>query len=196
MNVRCFCLTLVSMLLSLLLSSCTSVESYSKPNYEIIGKKLGVFAFYSDISGVGITVSDTVSANLIHSGYMVIEREYLDGILKEHGYSQAGITQSPNYREIGRISKVDYLLVGSVDSKRVKTGTCCLGSGGGESTHISGAVARIIDVNTGEVLLSVTVDSRSGSAACAQPVVIGELIAKQIELESTKDKKRGFPWLW
>ena len=195
MNVRCLCSSLVLIIISWLLLSCASVKSYSEPNHEIAGKKLGVLAFYSDIPGIGITVSDTVAANLIDSGSMVIEREYLDGILREHGYSQAGVTQSPDYREIGRISKVDYLLVGSVDAKRVKAGTCCFGAGGGESTHMSGAIARIIDVNTGEVVLSVTVDAQRGSTASSQPVAIGELIAKQIKIEIAGDKKQGMPCL-
>lgn len=102
----------------------------------------------------------------------------------------------PRYREIDRISKVAYLLVGSVDAKRVKAGTSCFGTGGGESIHISGAIARIIDVSSGEVVLSATVDLQRGASVSSQPIEIGGQIAKQIKIETAGDKKQGVSCLW
>ena len=114
-----------TVVLALVLGACASPappipKSYSTPSCKIAGKALGVLPFYSDIQSVGLVVSDTVGANLIDSGCKVIERSYLTSILEEHGLSQAGITESIDYRKIGKITSVDYLLVGNVEAKDLR----------------------------------------------------------------------------
>ena len=114
-------------------------KSYSTPSCNIAGKVLGVLPFYSDIPSVGFLVSDTVGANLIDSGCKVIERSYLASILEEHGLSQTGITENVDYRKIGKIASVDYLLVGNVEAKE-RSKFLMLGkfASGEQYTEISG----------------------------------------------------------
>jgi curli biogenesis system outer membrane secretion channel CsgG len=147
-------------------------KSYSTPSFKIAGKALGVLPFYSDIPSVGFLVSDTVGANLIDSGCKVIERSYLASILEEHGLSQTGITESIDYRKIGKITSVDYLLVGNVEVKE-RSNFLMLGkfASGEQYTEISGATARIVDVTTGQVFIAVTWHKKKPTK---DPVMVGE----------------------
>jgi curli biogenesis system outer membrane secretion channel CsgG len=147
-------------------------KSYSTPSCKIAGKALGVLPFYSDIPSVGFLVSDTVGANLIDSGCKVIERSYLASILEEHGLSQTGITESIDYRKIGKITSVDYLLVGNVEVKeRSKFRMLGKFASGEQYTEISWATARIVDVTTGLVIIAVTWHKKKPTK---DPVMVGE----------------------
>jgi curli biogenesis system outer membrane secretion channel CsgG len=154
-------------------------KSYSAPSCKIAGKALGILPFYSDIPSVGFIVSDTVGANLIDSGCKVIERSYLASILKEHGLSQTGITESIDYRKIGKITSVDYLLVGNVEAKeRSKFFMLGTFAKGEQYTEISGATARIVDVTTGQVIIAVTWHKKKPTK---DPVLVGEELASAIK---------------
>jgi curli biogenesis system outer membrane secretion channel CsgG len=159
-------------------------KSYSTPNCKIAGKALGILPFYSDIPSVGFLVSDTVGANLIDSGCKVIERSYLASLLKEHGLSQTGITESIDYRKIGKITSVDYLLVGNVEAKeRSKFFMLGTFASGQQYTEISGATARIVDVTTGQVIVAVTWHKKKPTK---DPIMVGEELASAIKQEIMK----------
>jgi curli biogenesis system outer membrane secretion channel CsgG len=159
-------------------------RSYSTPSCKVAGKALGVLPFYSDITSVGLVVSDTAGANLIDSGCKIIERSYLATILKEHGPSQTGITESIDYRKIGKITNVDYLLVGNVEAKE-RSKFLVLGrfAQGGQYTEISGATARIVDVFTGQVVVAVTWHKKKPAR---DPIMVGEELASAIKQEIMK----------
>ena len=162
-------------------------KSYSTPSCKIAGKALGVLPFYSDIQSVGLVVSDTVGANLIDSGCKIIERTYLATILKEHGLSQTGITESIDYREIGKITNVDYLLVGNVEAKE-RSKFLVLGkfARGNHYTEISGATARIVDVTTGQVIVAVTWHKKKPAY---DPIMVGEELASAIKQRIIKPQE-------
>jgi TolB-like protein len=149
-----------------------SVTVHSKPGVSIRGAKLGILPFKCLSPEIGLAVSDATGANLIGSPFSVIERSYLSKILQEQGYSVTGITENPNLEEIGKLSGVDYLLVGNVTimSQRRR--------------WILEATARIVDVKTGEVVIAILYKPRSDDYML--PQLTGEAIAVAIKNEIMK----------
>jgi len=149
--------------------------SRSKPNITIkSGSKLGILPFNSVVPSIGIAVSDVIGTHMIDSPFTVLERAYLSNILQERGYSVAGITQSTNYKEIGNLAGVDYIIVGDVAVRSARW------------QRITGATARLVDVSNGEVLISATyTPPKKGWAA---PQYMGESLAEAIKREVAKTK--------
>ena len=149
-------------------------ESKSKPGAKIEGGRLGILPFQSVVPSIGIAVSDVMGTELLDSPFTVVERSYLDRILQEQGLSVAGITETTNYKQIGSLAGVDYLLVGNVAVRSARW------------QRITGATARVIDVKTGEVLISSTyTPPKRGWAA---PNYMGESLAEAIKREVAKMK--------
>ena len=173
-----------------LLASCASTKSYSVPSCNIKRTTLGVLPFLSENQSFGNHVSDAVGSNLLDSGSRIIERSFLVHILNEHGYSELGLTESINYKEIGKLVKADYLLVGSLDVGVYNPGAAvCAWMGGNPNTpFMSGATAKIVDINTEQVVVSVTVSAGKGSLASLQPAKMGKSLAAGIKREIAKTK--------
>ena len=147
-------------------------ESHAKPGLDIHGGKLGILAFQSVVPAIGTAVSDVMGTDLLDSPFTIIERSYLAQILQEQGYALSGITDNPNYKQIGDLSGVDYLLVGNVAVRSARW------------QRITSATARVIDVKTGEVLISATyTPPKRGWAA---PNYMGEALAEAIKKEVSK----------
>lgn len=140
-----------------LLSSCVPItKSYSKPNLpnlNIEGRRLGILPFYCEAASIGNTVSDSIGANLLDTGFIVIERTYLTNILEEQGLVLSGATETVDYGKIGKLSNVDYLLVGTVTAEQREKYSRF---GGGRYIDVLDATARIVNVATGEIILHVT----------------------------------------
>lgn len=149
-------------------------ESNSKPGLNITGGKLGILAFQSIVPSIGIAVSDVVGTELMDSPFSIIERAYLAQILQEQGFAVSGITETSNFKQIGALSGVDYLLVGNVAVRSARW------------QRITSSTARVIDVKTGEVLISATyTPPKRGWAA---PNYMGESLAEAIKREVAKSK--------
>jgi curli biogenesis system outer membrane secretion channel CsgG len=115
---------------------------------------------------IGAGVSDLLVKNLVEDGrYSVIERRAMDAILNEQDFSNSDRVNSSTAAEIGKILGVDAMIIGSITqfgTEKKKTGIGgFLGSvggfGGGDVGTSEGKAkvavdARIIDINTGEIL--------------------------------------------
>jgi len=126
-----------------------------------------VFGTNVDI-GKGIT--DLLIDRLVNNGtYRVIERSALDKILKEQNFSNSDRADSNSAAKIGRVLGADTIVVGDItqfgrDDKNIGGAGSAfghLGYGlGSVGVHKAKAVvaitARMIDVNTGEILASVS----------------------------------------
>ena len=146
-------------------------ESHSKPGLNIKGGKLGILAFQSVVPSIGLAVSDVIGTNLVDSPFTIVEREYLARILQEQGLAATGVTESTNYQKIGQLSGIDYLLVGNVAVRSARW------------QRITGATARLISVENGEVLISATyTPPKRGWAA---PKYMGESLAEAIKREAS-----------
>ena len=184
---RCF---LALFCIGYLLASCASTKSNSVRSCYIKGTTLGVLPFRSDNQSFGNDVSDAVGSNLLDSACRIIERSFLVHILNEHGYSELGLTESINYKEIGKLVKADYLLVGSLDVGVYEPGAAYFGwfKGKSNTPFMSGATAKIVDINTEQVVVSVTVSAGKGSLASLQPAKMGKSLAAGIKREIAKTK--------
>jgi len=126
----------------------------------------GVSAVFGQDVDVGKGVSDLLVKYLVKDGsYSVIERKALDKILAEQNFSNSDRANPTSAAKLGKLLGVDAIIVGSItefgnDTKNMKIG----GAGGGlggfglggfghkKSKAIVALDARLVDVDTGEIL--------------------------------------------
>jgi curli biogenesis system outer membrane secretion channel CsgG len=166
----------------------SSVQTHSAQGCDIRGASIGVLSFYSALPDVGNLVSDSLSAHLTGSQCRIIERTFLAEILEEHNLGQTGTTETVDYRAIGKLVSVDYLIVGNVQALSSRDLVRKGGTATAKTTiRSSGATARIVEVNTGEVVMSVIYNpSRPVEIS---PEEIGKILAKSIR--GAMDGKEG-----
>jgi curli biogenesis system outer membrane secretion channel CsgG len=129
-----------------------------------------VQAIFGSNQDVGKGISDLLINQLVNDGrFRVIERSAIDKILKEQNFSNSDRVSTATAAKIGGLLGVDTIIIGDVtqfgrDDKHYG------GGGGGGSIWTGGAgglgiskakavvevTARMVDVNTGEILASVT----------------------------------------
>lgn len=97
--------------------------------------------------------------------YMLLERTHLDELLSEQALSKTGAIAENSLVESGKMLGADYIMFGTVDSKRKESsGFSFFITSGSEKTFVK-VTARIVDTRTGEVVMAGEVDGkkRSGS---------------------------------
>jgi hypothetical protein len=147
-------------------------------------EKLGILPFRCTDPSVGDLVADSVTANLLDSNFVVIERTYLAEIVGEQGLSLTGLTDSSDYRKIGHLVDVDFFVVGTVG---LMQGVAYRGFGqfsrGGSYSFINSASARVINVRTGQVVItcSYTLPGGAGNDIWTNPSVVGGALAEAIK---------------
>lgn len=131
-----------------------------------------VQAIFGSNQDVGKGISDLLVTKLVNDGnYSVIERAMLDKIIAEQNFSNSDRADSNSAAKIGRILGVDAIITGSItqfgrDDKSTTVGgggvaavTGRYGFGGvkkSEAKAVVAVTARLIDVNTAEILAAVT----------------------------------------
>lgn len=121
--------------------------------------------FGSDVD-VGKGIADLIVKRLVQDGtYSVIERKMLDKILAEQNFSTSDRANPASAAQIGKILGIDAMIMGSItqfggENKNTKVG----GGGGGwggfgiggfgkkESKAIVTVDARVVDIDTAEIL--------------------------------------------
>ena len=147
-------------------------------NLTIKGGRLGLLPLTSNKPMVGNVVSDTIGNKLLDSNLKVVDRTYLVKIIEEQGISLAGLTERIDYSRIGKLSNVDFILVGTVTMVDRTYELVPLPIHRAHSyTECSGATARIIDVTTGDVLVSAVYDTTRVSLKWQRPTQIGQALA-------------------
>jgi hypothetical protein len=123
--------------------------------------------FSSNIPEVGKVVSDTIGANLLKSGFKIVDRTQIGKILQDEGISYLEI-DFPDYNKIGSLAGVNFLLIGNV--------------------AFASATVRLIDSATGETLI-VTVFRPSQVSGSASAVDMGQYLAKSLGKELNRAGK-------
>ena len=142
-----------------LLSSCAgSVKSYSKPDLHIEKGRMGILPFSSNIPEVGNVVSDTIGAHLLAAGFDIVDRSHMARMLEEKDVSYLEV-DSPDYKRIGNITNVDFVLVGNI--------------------AFSSAAVRVVDASTGETLI-VTIFQPNKIIGSASAVDVGNKLARSL----------------
>jgi curli biogenesis system outer membrane secretion channel CsgG len=126
----------------------------------------GVSAIFGQNVDVGKGITDLLVTYLVKDGsYSVIERNALDKIMAEQNFSNSDRADPNSAARIGKLLGVDAIIVGSVtqfgnDTKNTGVGGVGAGLGrvgiGGfnqkQSKAIVGLTARLVSVDTGEIL--------------------------------------------
>ncbi|HOI42961.1 MAG TPA: CsgG/HfaB family protein [Elusimicrobiales bacterium] len=90
-----------------------------------------------------IAFSDMLTTELLPLGFRVIERNRLAAILAEQQMSISGIIERADYEVLGKIAELDAVFIFMAKYNGETIGACVL---------------KLVDVKTGEVLLSTTYD--------------------------------------
>lgn len=124
---------------------------------------------------IGKGITDLLVEKLLNTGqYSIIERNALDKVLKEQNFSNSDRADSSSAAKIGQILGVDAIITGSITqfgSDDNSTGVGGFGRrlGGfgvgnvrlNNAKAIVGVSARIIDINTAEIMAAVTAKGES-----------------------------------
>ena len=139
-------------------------------NFDYATVQSGVAALFGSNQDIGKGIADLLVDKLVGDGvYSVIEREKLDKVLGEQNFSNSNRADSTTAAQIGRVLGVEVIIIGSItqfgrdDQKRDVGGfgntAGRFGIGGisrSKATAVVGITARMIDVNTAEILASVS----------------------------------------
>lgn len=126
----------------------------------------GVAAMFGQDVDVGKGITDLLVTDLVKDGtYSIIERKALDKILAEQNFSNSDRANPTSAAKIGKLLGVDAMVVGSITQFGNETKNTNVGGGGGnwggfgvggfghkKSKAIVAVTARIVDIDTGEIL--------------------------------------------
>lgn len=126
----------------------------------------GVSAIFGQDVDIGKGVADLLVNYLVKDGsYSIIERKALDKILAEQNFSNSDRANPTSAAKIGKLLGVDAIVLGSITQFGNETKNTNVGGGGGgwggfglggfgkkKSKAIVGLNARIVDIDTGEIL--------------------------------------------
>jgi len=126
----------------------------------------GVAALFGQDVDVGKGISDLLVTYLVKDGsYSVIERKALDKIMAEQNFSNSDRANPSSAAKIGKMLGVDAIIVGSITQFGNETKNMNLGGAGGgligyglgglghkKSKAIVALTARMVDIDTGEIL--------------------------------------------
>ncbi|MBZ5655569.1 MAG: curli production assembly protein CsgG [Acidobacteriia bacterium] len=126
----------------------------------------GVAGIFGQDVDIGKGIADLLVTGLVKDGsYSIIERKALDKILAEQNFSNSDRANPASAAKIGKLLGVDAILVGSITQFGNETKNLGLGGAGGglighglggfghkNSKAIVGLTARLVDIDTGEIL--------------------------------------------
>ncbi len=104
---------------------------------------------------LGRAAADELATQLVQTGkYTVIERAQLDAILREQNLGASGAVTSATAAKVGKLLGVQLLLTGSITAFSIKRTSIGLrGIGGSYSNAESKVDARLVNTETGEVMI-------------------------------------------
>jgi curli biogenesis system outer membrane secretion channel CsgG len=126
----------------------------------------GVSEIFGQDIDIGKGIADLLVTNLVKDGsYSIIERKALDKILAEQNFSNSDRADPASAAKIGKLLGVDAILVGSITQFGNETKNLGLGGAGGNwvghglgglghknSKAIVGLSARLVNIDTGEIM--------------------------------------------
>src|SRR6266446_785967 len=126
----------------------------------------GVAALFGQDIDVGKGISDLLVTYLVKDGsYSVIERQALDKIMAEQNFSNSDRANPTSAAKIGKLLGVDAIVVGSITQFGNETKNTNVGGAGGalggfglggfghkKSKAIVALTARMVDIDSGEIL--------------------------------------------
>jgi curli biogenesis system outer membrane secretion channel CsgG len=115
----------------------------------------GVNQMFGQPVDVGKGICDLLVKHLVQDGtYSVIERRALEKVLAEQNFSNSDRANPATAAKIGKILGLDAIIVGSITQFGADTKSTIGGVGHSKTKAIVQVDARIIDVDTGEILVA------------------------------------------
>ena len=154
-----------------LLSGSMSLFGQSKKRVALMDFEFGtVQQWWSGNWDIGKGIADMIVTDLVKDGtYSVIERKQLNAILTEQNFSNSDRANATSAAKIGKVLGINAMVVGSITQFGMEDKSLNLGGlGGGWGGWGAGKVgtkkgkatvaidARLIDVNTGEIVATAT----------------------------------------
>jgi curli biogenesis system outer membrane secretion channel CsgG len=141
-------------------------------------------AMFGSNIDVGKGVTDLLIAQLVKNGtYSIIERQALDKIMAEQNFSNSDRANPSSAAKLGKLLGVDAIIVGSVTQFGNETKKQNIGGGGGnwggygiggfghsKSNANVGLTARIVNVDTGEIM---AIAEGSGTSSRSSTSMLG-----------------------
>ncbi len=167
-------------LLAGLMVSCALAQQ--KPRVAVLNFDYGTVqsssaAIFGTNVDVGKGISDLLVEKLVQGGtYSVIERNAIDKVLAEQNFSNSDRADPNSAAKIGRILGVDAIIIGSItkfgrDDKNTNVGGGAFGGitrrygvggvGRREAKAVVGVSARMVNTDTGEILVAATGNGES-----------------------------------
>jgi hypothetical protein len=128
----------------------------------------------SQPSQAGNFFADLISGELLGAGFRIIERVHLEAMLREHQLTLTGLLEKQDYLQLGKMTNVRRMFIVSALSSP-KMG------------DISNANLKLVDLNTGEVLMSTVYDNPFADAGSGYKYQNKEKSAKVI-VNSIREK--------
>jgi len=159
-------------LTALLLASIASAQKkkVAVMNFDYGTVSTNVIQIFGSNQDIGKGIADLLMDRLVNDGtYSVIERKQLDTLIKEQNFSNSDRADPSSAAKMGKLMGAGAIIVGSItqfgrDDKKTSVGGGAIGGitgrfgvggvGKSESKAVVQITARLIDVNTGEILLS------------------------------------------
>lgn len=179
-------------------------KSVAVLNFDYATVQSGVAAIFGANQDVGKGVADLLVEKLVKSGqYRVIERKAIDKILAEQNFSNSDRADPNTAAKIGRLMGADAIVMGSItqfgrDDKSTTVGGSVLGGrmsryglggvGAKQAKAVVGLSARIVSVNTGEILAvakGVGESTRSGTSLIGSGGGAGAAAAGLVDMTSS-----------
>ncbi|MEX2299491.1 MAG: CsgG/HfaB family protein [Bryobacterales bacterium] len=163
----------VTLVLVLLVASAATAQS--KKRVAVLDFEYGtvapnIYAIFGGHYDVGKGIRDLMVEKLVNGGvYSVIERSALEKVLTEQNFSNSDRANPTSAAQLGKVLGVDTIIIGSItqfgrDDKNTKVSTGAFGRfgaaiggvGRSKAKAVVAITARMIDVNTAEILAVAT----------------------------------------
>jgi curli biogenesis system outer membrane secretion channel CsgG len=173
-------------------------------NFDYSTVQSGLSAIFGTNQDIGKGIADLLVEKLVNGGtYTVIERKALDKILGEQNFSNSDRADSNTAAKIGRLLGADAIILGSIvqfgrDDKSTNVGGTVVGDrlsrfglggvGQKKSKAVVGVTARLVNVNTGEILVvakGVGESTRSGTSLIGSGGGPGAAAAGALDMTSS-----------
>jgi len=175
-----------------ILISCASSKTHfdlasatSKPGINMYNARLGIMPLDSYPTYFGRTISQIIGKHLKNTQIEVTETAELNKILQDHNIDFREVTRNSDYRMIGEVCNIDYLLIGVVVVSTLSKQF--VRPGGIVFVDFKKTNLQIIDTITGKVVLSANVE-RPRQKKWHRADIIGEALAEAVRKELTGDK--------
>lgn len=145
------------MLVAVLTAAPTSAFAQAKVRVAVMNfENNSTWAWWGD--NLGAAAADELATQLVQSGkYTVLERRELENILREQNLGASGAVTPATAAKVGKLLGVQLMLTGSITAFSIKRTTIGLrGIGGSYSNAESKVDARLVNVETGEVMVVAT----------------------------------------